>query len=700
MDTSEPNSYGNIKLMFDSMPYTCHLWNRECRMLDCNDAGMRLFKADNKEDFKNRFREFSPEYQPDGALSAEKTVVVLNRAFEEGKYVFDWMHIDSDGVPIPCTITAIRVDGESEQFVVAHVVDMTEHHELTMKLKSALEEAQEANRAKSIFLSNMSHEIRTPMNAIIGMCELLAREKLSGRQAGFVSDIIVSAKSLLDIINDILDFSKIESGKLDLIPVDYDFFALIDNIESMFKYIAQKKGLEFKMECGEGLPAVLFGDDIRVRQILINICGNAVKFTEHGYVHLMVTASNGSLAIEVSDTGIGIREEDMEKLFCAFEQAGKSINRSVVGTGLGLALCESFVEMMGGRIAIESKYGHGSKFTVTLPIVKGDPEKIQRSESDHAEWKLSAPEARVLVTDDNEFNLRVASGFLSLMDIEAETADSGAKAIELIKQNDYDIVFMDHMMPEMDGVETVREIRKLGGKYAGLAIVALTANVVGNAREMFLESGFTDFIAKPIIVNKLYDIVKKHLPPEKLRTEFCPEGQHERFIQEEELFRMAAVTFVRENQNTVKNMAASLEGGDVKTAHRIAHTIKSVAGFLGKKDLQEAAYSLESSLQFGASDYTPGQLEAFNTGLTSALRDFRRLYDEAEAQKKPATRIDAEELAALLLEMEPLLKKGDFGAAAYADALQGVQGTEELARLIGDYDFEGALELLDTMRGG
>jgi len=698
MDLLESQNYGNIKLMFDSMPYTCHLWNREHQMLDCNDAGMRMFKVGNKEDFKRRFHEFSPEYQPDGALSSEKTVMVLDRAFKEGYYVFEWMHTDSEGAPFPCNITAIRVDGKTEPLVVAHVVDMTEHHELTMKLKSALEEAQEANRAKSIFLSNMSHEIRTPMNAIIGMCELLARENLSGRQAGFVSDIIVSAKSLLDIINDILDFSKIESGKLELIPVDYDFFALVDNIESMFKYIAQKKGLEFRLECGDGLPAVLYGDDIRMRQILINICGNAVKFTEDGYVRLRITAVGGSLIFEIKDTGVGIREEDMAKLFCAFEQAGKSINRSVVGTGLGLALCESFVEMMGGMIGIESEYGKGSTFTVTLPIVEGCAGKIQKSEGDHAEWKLSAPDARVLVTDDNEFNLRVASGFLSLMDISAETARSGFKAIELIKQNDYDIVFMDHMMPEMDGVETVREIRKLGGKYEGLAIVALTANAVGNAREMFLENGFSDFISKPINVNKLQDIIKRYLPPEKLRAEFCPECHQERFIQEEELFRMAAVTFVRENQNTAENIAASLAAGDIKTAHRIAHTLKSIAGFLGKQDLQDAAFSLETSLQFGAADYTPGQIEAINAGLVNALRDFRYLFDEAEAMKKPAVRIEGNELAALLLEIEPLLKKGDFGATAYADALQGVCGAEELARLIGDYDFEGALELLETMR--
>jgi len=665
-------------------------------MLDCNDANMEMFKVKNKRDFMEKFSEFSPEYQPDGILSSVKIKHLLNQAFDEGRNVFDWMHIDSDGTPIPCRITMIRVDGKAEPLVVAHVIDMSEQHELTAMLKHALEEAQEANRSKSVFLSNMSHEIRTPMNAIIGMGELLSNEPLSERQAGFVGDIMESANALLDIINDILDFSKIEVGRLELHPVDYDLFALIDNIESMFIYIAQRKGLEFRLECGKNLPSVLHGDDIRLRQVLINLCGNAVKFTEKGFVRMKITAVDGSLVLEIKDSGVGIRDEDMAKLFYAFEQVDKSINRSVVGTGLGLTLCKSFVEMMGGKIGIESEYGQGSTFTISIPIVEGSAENVKKSRVDKIDQLLSAPDARVLITDDNEFNLRVASGLLGIMDIEAETADSGFEAIELIKRNDYEIVFMDHMMPGMDGIEAVREIRKLGGKYEDLTIIALTANAIGNVREMYMENGFSDFVSKPIDVNKLFAIVKKYLPPEKLHEGFKPHGRRERLIREDELFRKAAVTFVRDNQDTYANLTASLDAGDIRTAHRIAHTLKSSAGFLGKKRLQEAAFSIEHTLQYGASDCALEQLDTLKRELDSAFVDFKPMYDEAESGKIPTVQIDGGKLAALLSELEPLLRKGDFGAAEYAAALQGVTGMEDLVRKIEDYDFEGALELLES----
>jgi CheY-like chemotaxis protein len=524
------------------------------------------------------------------------------------------------------------------------------------------------------------------------MGELLTHEPLTDRQAGFVHDIVISAQSLLGIINDILDFSKIETGKLELNPVDYDFNMLIDNVESMFMYVAQKKGLEFKLECGEDLPSYLYGDDIRLRQILTNICGNAVKFTEKGHVKLTVKANAGNLVFTVEDTGMGIRREDLLKLFNAFEQVDKSKNRNVVGTGLGLSISKSFVTAMGGNITVESEYGYGTSFTITIPIVAGDPQNAVLHGVNSTGQSLSAPEARILVTDDNEFNLKVASGLLSLMDIEAETADSGYKAIDLVKEKDYDIVFMDHMMPEINGIETVERIRALGGKYNDLTIIALTANAIKGAAEMFLASGFDGFIAKPINVEELRTVIKKYLPPEKLQE--VDESKHRsNFHKEDELLIKAKSTFVKDNRNTFKAITDALDSGDIKTAHRIAHTLKSSAAYLKKKKLAAAAASLEASLAAESAEYTPEQLQEIETELASALLEFEPLAKKEDSTA--AVQVSIDDLVIIFTQLKPLLEKGDFAAADYIEMLQGIAGMEDLAERIDEYDFVGALEVLE-----
>ena len=565
--------------------------------------------------------------------------------------------------------------------------------------RKAMEEAaQSANRAKSEFLASMSHEIRTRMNAIIGMSEILASEKLNNRQMSYVKDISASSLALVEIINDILDMSKIEAGKLELAPVDYNFEQFIDNIVSMFTHVAANKGLAFHYERAGEIPDCLYGDDIRLRQILTNICGNAVKFTEKGHVRLAVEAKGQKLVFKVADTGLGIHKEDLPRMFTAFEQFNTARNRRVVGTGLGLPICKTFVEMMDGEITVESEYGRGSVFTVTIPIVEGNPENIRANEPDRAELSIKAPDAKILVTDDNEFNLRVAIGLLRFMEIEAETAYSGDSAIKLVHENDYDIIFMDHMMPGKDGVETVKEIRALGGKYKDLKIIALTANAVTGAREMFLENGFDDFLSKPVNASELRDTVRRHLPTGKIEADAAGKKTKAKFYMEEELRRKTIVTFVKENEDTYRKIADSLSSGDIKTAHRIAHTLKSSAGYLGKKELQEVASSLEQSLQDMRAGHTPEQLAVLERELAKALDEYRAIVIEEESGKSgPAVKGD-KEVEALLLELEPLLKKNDFGAVDYVEELRDIAGMEKLAGLIDDYDFDGALLLLEKRR--
>jgi signal transduction histidine kinase/HPt (histidine-containing phosphotransfer) domain-containing protein len=568
------------------------------------------------------------------------------------------------------------------------------------QLEEAREEVQEATKVKSTFFSHMSHEIRTPMNAITGMGELLQNENLEERQMGYVNDIVTSAKSLLEIINDILDYSKIESGTLTLYQVDYNFNAFINQLESMFSFIAKNKGLEFRFTRENNLPGALHGDEFRLRQILTNIIGNAIKFTDKGYVSVNVSVSNGMIIFAVEDSGIGIREEEQPKLFNALENAERSMNRNVIGTGLGLAISKSFVEMMGGSITLESEYGKGTTFYISIPIVDGSKEIAAKKANAEKSRALFAPDANVLVVDDNELNRKVAFGILGMMKIEAKTVDSGFKAINYIQRNDYDIVFMDHMMPEMDGIETTRKIREMGEKYSQLPIIALTANAVPGAREMFLANGFDDFVSKPIIVEELVRVLENWLPLEKIQTNIDYEEHQSLLNREEELYRKSIVTFVKENRNTFDKITGSLSASDIKTAHRIVHTLKSSAGYLGKKELQDAALSLEQSLQPDTAkqpSYTPEQLDVLLKELDKVLREFEPIIKEAEALKPESVQMDESELKALLSELKPLLEKSDFGAQEYVEKLHGITGMKELAEYIDNYDFDSALQLLASL---
>ncbi|MCL2693662.1 MAG: ATP-binding protein [Oscillospiraceae bacterium] len=571
----------------------------------------------------------------------------------------------------------------------------------TKELSEAVELAQEASRAKSDFLSSMSHEIRTPMNAIIGMAELMGHEQLSKRQESYIHDITVSSKSLLGIINDILDFSKIETGKMELNPVDYELAGLIDNIDSMFTYVAQKKSLEFKVETRGELPECLLGDDVRLRQVITNICGNAVKFTTKGHVKLIVMVEKERLIFRIEDTGMGIREEDMPRLFRAFEQLDKVKNRSVVGTGLGLSITKAFVEAMGGEVGVESEYGHGTAFTIAVPVVEGNAENIRNADTGDKKHTISAPTARVLVTDDNEFNLKVASGLLSFMDIKAEIAESGFKAIELVQQNDYDIVFMDHMMPEMDGVETVLKIRSMANidpKYEELIIIALTANAVKGAREMFVENSFNDFISKPINADELQEIVRKHLPPEKVVEKMPAEVGGEppvenTFIRDmqkieeintelglsrvsnmESMYRDSVEFFYKKLGGEQEKLTASLDGGDLPLFAITIHAMKSALSTIGAMKMSEMAADLEAAAKGGNAEFCTEKFPELKEKLAALNEQLTVVFPPAE---------DAGSRAA---GDEALLRESLEKALAAADDFDSDLGLEVLEELA-NYDF-------------
>ncbi len=388
-------------------------------------------------------------------------------------------------------------------------------HELRLKAseeKVEKEKVLAASQAKSQFLANMSHEIRTPMNAILGITEILLHsEQLSEQERKYIGDIKISSGALLTIINDILDISKLESGKLTLEEKDFDFEELLNNLQTMGEYLAAPNGLTFNFEKSDKLPACLHGDDVRLRQVLLNILSNACKFTTQGSVIFRVTSDDGRLIFSIADTGPGISEEDQVALFEPFKRVDTA--RTVQGTGLGLSISKNLVDMMGGEIRLHSELGKGSTFTVIIREVLGtDCGKKESRDAKRVEYK---PGVKVLIVDDNDINLSVADGLLSgLYGFSCDLALSGAEALEKIQANDYVLVFMDHMMPEMDGVETTKRIRALGGKYAAIPVIALTANAVKGAREAMLDSGIDDYLSKPIEIDTLDSVLAKWVPAE------------------------------------------------------------------------------------------------------------------------------------------------------------------------------------------
>ena len=395
---------------------------------------------------------------------------------------------------------------------------------MATSLKKQIEIADTANKAKSEFLANMSHEIRTPINAVLGMNEMILRESKDDNIRDYSENISVAGKTLLSLINSILDFSKIEDGKMEIIPVKYDLSSMLHNLVNSNLERAKNKGLEFKIDIDENLPSVLYGDDVRITQIIMNLLTNAVKYTEKGYIKLSVRDAGRDsegilLAVSVSDTGIGIKAEDREKLFESFERLDKERNRNIEGTGLGMSIVTRLLNMMGSKLNVESTYGEGSVFSFLLKqgVIDERPvgnygARLSKSSEQRVEKYLYAKGAKVLVVDDNEMNLKVAKNLMKRNGIVPDLAGSGREAIEKIKEKKYDIVLLDHMMPKMDGIETLKILKDENILQKDTVVIALTANAVVGAKESYLEAGFTDYLSKPIDVTKLEEVLTKYLP--------------------------------------------------------------------------------------------------------------------------------------------------------------------------------------------
>ena len=415
--------------------------------------------------------------------------------------------------------------------IVLFSLETPEYHQLKetmVELEDAKEKAQKENASKSQFLANMSHEIRTPINAILGMNEMILRESEENSIQEYAQNIQSASEDLLSIVNEILDFSKVASGKMELVPVEYDVAALIRDCSTIVETRAAGKDLRLEVSCDESTPSKLCGDATRIRQIISNLLTNAVKYTPSGTITFRIRWAREKEGIKliasVEDTGIGISEENQKRLFDTFERFDMEKNRNIEGTGLGLSITKQLVDLMKGEIGVYSELGKGSLFYVEIPqkVVSMEPigklnQEVNVEQTKVDKEKYHAPKAKILVVDDVRMNVRVIQSLLKRTKIQIDTATSGKECLALAAENTYDLILLDHMMPEMDGVETFQKLREdtTGLNYA-TPVIALTANAIAGAKEEYKKLGFDDYLSKPMKGEELEEMIQTYLPEDKI----------------------------------------------------------------------------------------------------------------------------------------------------------------------------------------
>ena len=575
---------------------------------------------------------------------------------------------------------------------------------LIEKLEAERKRADEANKAKTTFLANMSHEIRTPINSVLGMNEMILRESRETATISYAENIQAAGSTLLSLVNDILDFAKVEEGRMEIMPVQYDVSSLINDIVNMTRTKTDENGLELILDIDKDIPYLLFGDEVRIKQCALNLLSNAVKFTDEGSVTMKLsyekipeTTDKITICFTVIDTGVGIRAEDMVKLFSAFSVSEKDPNRTVGGTGLGLSITRRLLDLMGGKMFVHSDYGSGSEFSFKVPQKGVDTEPVgdyvKRYESAAAPYinraLFTAPDVNILVVDDTEMNLTVIRGLLRRTKVRLDTVTSGKKAIEAASSKHYDIMLIDHMMPEKDGIETLRELKKLPDSY-DTVYIALTANAVSGAREMYLDAGFDDYLAKPVDGKHLEETLQRHISKDKLREPDEPEtdkivSMPDWLLKIDEIDTDSGIrycggpaayletleVFAEKVKTNADEMERYHQEGDIQNIIIKIHSLKSSSLAIGAKELSVFAEHLESAAK--ANDNNT--LDADTDELIWRYRRLGALLTPILAQKKVT---DDKDLPPMT--MMQLLE-------AYASLRERSQS----------YDLDGALAVIDTL---
>lgn len=635
-------------------------------------------------------------------------------------------------------------DNELIQGYMMTIVDVTKIIEQNHLMKRLVLQTEDANRAKTNFVSNMSHEIRTPMNSIVGITEILLRSRHSPKEQEYLLNIQSSGRVLLTIINDVLDCSKMEAGKMQLFDEPYDTCSLFHDLRISMENRIGHSGLELIYDIDQDIPCKLKGDMGRIRQVIINLVNNAIKYTEKGSVRFSVHVRQKNtdkvmLYYEVADTGIGIRKEDQKILFDAFQRVEMDRNRYVEGTGLGLTISQNLVNMMGGVIEVESEYGKGSRFFFTIEQTIIDPTPVSavnyNGQKDNvtekeAECLFIAPEAHILLVDDNELNLVVAKELLKPLRMQIDTAENGLQAVKMVRGSQYDLVLMDHMMPVMDGIEAAKAIRALPeDKYQKLPIIALTANAMVDARKEFLNAGMNGFVAKPIDFARICNQLKLWLPKDLVRDvpkeeakklladdlsdrEIQPEDPQMGFSFEEGVnhcgSKAALMKTIRIFYRTIDSKADKIEQclkeGLISDYVVEVHALKSSALLIGAVPLSEAAKELEDYGKQGKTEVleekTPDVLTLYRD-----LKNILRPYAEKEEDAKKEFS-DGEWITALQ-QIHQCIEQFDLdGVDQIMEQLEEYQVPEciresmdQLRVYVADVSLEEIMELTDTMTG-
>ena len=609
----------------------------------------------------------------------------------------------------------IGVVFESSRTMVHSIEDYIGRIEEEQKLKTELEVAKQSSEAKSSFLSNMSHEIRTPINAVLGMNEMILRETNDPQIEEYAQNVKSAGNSLLGIVNDILDFSKIEAGKMDILPVPYHVGSMINDLLNLIATKAQDKGLTCEINVDETLPASLFGDEIRIKQCVTNILTNAVKYTEEGTVTMNVSYRKEDedsiyLKFQVVDTGIGIKEEDLNKLFSPFERIEEIRNRSIEGTGLGMSIVKKLLALMDTKLDVKSVYGEGSDFSFEVKQQVFSWEELGDFKQKYKEYlnslkkyheKFRAPDAEILVVDDTVMNLTVVKGLLKNTKIRIDTAESGMETLEKVKQKRYDAIFIDHRMPKMDGLQTLAAMKTLDGNLnAGVPCIALTANAGAGAREEYISAGFDDYLSKPVNGETLEDMLYRLLPKEKILSAEDEDedsetladahnqeqsGDSEDFLDDLEGIdlkealnncgsREVLISVVKEFLISLDKKADDIEGfadsKDYRNFTVAVHALKSSARLVGAMELSVKAAYLEQC----GNDENEAEIEERTPQLLYLYRSYKDKFKAAAENEDDSDlpEISEDELLSAFSDIKELVEAYDYDTAdGIMDMLKG-----------------------------